>query len=397
MAAPSSVSTGRRVCADAARPLRRGPPAERGRAVALYRYGCWRRGHPTPVPACQQRGGLLIGGTVPFCPPAPARPISASACLVSWRYRPAFPSAVPHPFSCFRSVSVGGSVGGSVATGDLSAVRSFLPARRAPPDQCSGVLRYSGGTDRSSAAAVPARSVLSFGLLSAAVGRRGFRSARKASLRTARNRSKSFLACVELARSVVPVHPIDRCTCVANFTAGACARASRRLTPPLSDGGQRNIYGYLTANQFDTKETVSCDNLTFYRCDQSVPTTCLRRGRRLAPPAPFVYICDISSWRPDVPAPISLETSILWLSSHLRPSAMVKSRQVCLPIAALEGVRLHRSVSSLIRATRPVSKSSVNSSGRHLTFLVFWRFSLMRPAKSPNMALPETTFLKPTL
>lgn len=123
-----SVTTGRRVCADTARPLRRGPPTERGRSVALYRYGCRRRGPPAPGPACRQRGGFLIGGTVPFCPPAPARPISALACLVSWRYRSASPSAVPHPFSCFRS----GSVGGSVAPGELSAVRSCLPDRPRP-------------------------------------------------------------------------------------------------------------------------------------------------------------------------------------------------------------------------------------------------------------------------
>lgn len=137
-----SVTTGRRVCADTARPLRRGPPTERGRSVALYRCGCRRRGPPAPGPACRQRGGFLIGGTVPFFPPAPARPISASACLVSWRYRSASPSAVPHPYSCFRSGSVGGSVaprgavggsvGGSVAPGELSAVRSCLPDRPRP-------------------------------------------------------------------------------------------------------------------------------------------------------------------------------------------------------------------------------------------------------------------------
>ena len=126
MYVPFSVTTGRRVCADASRPLRRGPPAERGRAVALCRYGCRRRGPPAPGPACRQRGGLLIGGTVPFCPSVPARPISASACLVSWRYRSALPSAVPHPYSCFRS----GSVGGSVAPGESSA---GLSAGLSPP------------------------------------------------------------------------------------------------------------------------------------------------------------------------------------------------------------------------------------------------------------------------
>lgn len=90
MYVPFSVTTGRRVCADTARPLWWGPPTKRGRPVALYRYGCRRRGPPTPGPACRQRGGFLIGGTVPFCPSAPARPISASACLVSWRYRCSF-------------------------------------------------------------------------------------------------------------------------------------------------------------------------------------------------------------------------------------------------------------------------------------------------------------------
>ena len=126
MYVPFSVTTGRRVCADTSRPLRRGPPTERGRAVALCRYGCQRRGPPAPGPACWQRGGLLIGGTVPFCPPAPARPISASACPVLLAACPAFPSAVPHPFSCFRS----GSVGGSVAPGESSA---GLSAGLSPP------------------------------------------------------------------------------------------------------------------------------------------------------------------------------------------------------------------------------------------------------------------------
>lgn len=73
-------------------------------------------------------GAVGFGGTDSSCPPAPARPICALACLVLWRCRSAFPSAVPHPFSCFRS----GSVGGSVATWELSAIRSFLPDRPRP-------------------------------------------------------------------------------------------------------------------------------------------------------------------------------------------------------------------------------------------------------------------------
>lgn len=244
IAAPFPVSTGRRVCADTSRPLRRGPPAERGRAVALYRYGCQRRGPPAPGPACWQRGGLLIGGTVPFCPPAPARPISASACPVLLAACPAFPSAVPHPYSCFRS----GSVGGSVAPGESSAVRSFLPYRRAPPYQCFGVPGIPAVPLRFFRPPRPALSVLSFGRVSAAAGgRRGFRSPHEASSCAARNRNKGFL-CLRPRGTNPPrlyVRSINRC-CVASFTAGACARASERLTPPPSDGGQYNIYVYLT-------------------------------------------------------------------------------------------------------------------------------------------------------
>ena len=158
--------------------------------MALCRYGCRRRGPPTPGPACRQRGGLLIGGTVPFCPPAPARPISALACLVSWWYRSAFPSAVPHPFSCFRSVSVGGSV----ATWEQSAVRSFLPTRRAPPDQCFGVPGVPSVPCPYAHPCPPTRLVLSFGRVSAASrGRRGFRSPHEASSCAARNRNTGLL------------------------------------------------------------------------------------------------------------------------------------------------------------------------------------------------------------
>ena len=82
IAVPFPVSTGRRVCADTARPLWWGPPTKRGRPVALYRYGCRRRGPSTPGPACLQRGGLLISGTVRSCPTAVAHPISAFPCVV---------------------------------------------------------------------------------------------------------------------------------------------------------------------------------------------------------------------------------------------------------------------------------------------------------------------------
>lgn len=128
IAALSPVSTGRRVCADASRPLRRVPPAERGRAVALCRYGCQRRGGAAPAPACWQRGGICLCGTVPVCPTVPARPISASACPLLLAVRSGYPAAPSLPFSCLRS----GSAGGSVAPVEQSAVRSCLPNRPRP-------------------------------------------------------------------------------------------------------------------------------------------------------------------------------------------------------------------------------------------------------------------------
>lgn len=215
-------------------------------------------------------------GVVPVWLPAAWAPRPGARLLAAWRafdrrYRSLLPARTRPPYQCFgvpgtlavafgfsvrrapplfvlsfgvcRRVcrhrgAVGGSVGGSVAPGELSAVRSFLPARRAPPYQCFGVPGIPAVPLRFFRPPCPALSVLSFGRVSAASrGRRGFRSPCVASPHAARNRSKGFWACVELARSVVPVHPIDRCTCVANFTAGACARAPERLTPPLSDGG----------------------------------------------------------------------------------------------------------------------------------------------------------------
>lgn len=149
----------------------------------------------------------------------------------------------------------------------------------------------------------PALFVSSFGRVSAAAGgRRGFRSPHEASSCAARNRDKGLLCLRPRAGdpSCVPVRSINRCY-VAILTAGASAGASRRLTPPPSDGGQCNIYAYLTYNQSDTKESAACDNLTYRRRSRSGPSTCLRRGRRLAPPASIVYICHTSSRGPDVP------------------------------------------------------------------------------------------------
>lgn len=212
--------------------------------MALYRYCCQRRGPPAPGPACWQRGGLLIGGTVPFCPPAPARPISASACPILLAACPAFPSAVPHPYSCFRS----GSVGGSVATGEpstglsagLSPPGSFRRSVRVCPTvpalawRCFGVPGALAVPLQFARPCPPALFVLSFGRVSAASrGRRGFRSPHEASSCAARNRNKG-LFCLRPRGTNPPrlyVRSINRCY-VASFTAGACARAARRLAPP---------------------------------------------------------------------------------------------------------------------------------------------------------------------
>lgn len=104
--------------------------------------------------------------------------------------------------------------------------------------------------------------------------------------------------------------PSDSWIKICRYLTAADGRAFRRLTPPLSDSGQRKIYEYLTANQFDTKETTDRDNLTFHRRSRSDPSACLRRGRRLAPPAPFVYICDISSRAPGVLVSVTLGSLI---------------------------------------------------------------------------------------
>lgn len=148
-----SVTTGRRVCADTARPLRRGPPTERGRSVALYRCGCRRRGPPAPGPACRQRGGFLSAVPCPFFrphPPALSVPCRASSCF---RYRPFFGGRRTPPLFVL-------SFGLSRPGKRLPAVpfvlalppcptrsvfrralfhfryRLFLPYRAHPPDQC---------------------------------------------------------------------------------------------------------------------------------------------------------------------------------------------------------------------------------------------------------------------
>lgn len=137
------------------------------------------------APPGRRRRALGFGGTIPFCPPAPARPISVLACLVPWRYRSAFPSAVPHPFSCFRS----GSVGGSVATWEpsvgLSAGLSPPWSRRrsdrvCPPVpaltwRCFGVPGVLAVPLQFFHPCPPALFVFSFGRVSAVAGdRRGF-------------------------------------------------------------------------------------------------------------------------------------------------------------------------------------------------------------------------------
>ena len=98
MAAPFSVTTGRRVCAVASRPLRWCPPLERGRSVALFRYGCRRRGPPAPGPACRQRGGFLSAVPCPFFRPHPPALSVLRRAPFCWRrvrlFRPPCPTLI---------------------------------------------------------------------------------------------------------------------------------------------------------------------------------------------------------------------------------------------------------------------------------------------------------------
>lgn len=123
----------------------------------------------------------FIGGTVPFFPPLPARPISALSCAALFPVPPVFrrPPCPTLIRAFVRSQSPpGGAAGGTVRSCPTAPPRpisalacvALLPVPSVPALPCP-----------------PARSVLSFGLLSAAVGRRGFRSSCEASSHNARN------------------------------------------------------------------------------------------------------------------------------------------------------------------------------------------------------------------
>ena len=149
---------------------------------------------------------------------------------------------------CRHLGAVGVSVGGSVATWELSAIRTCLPDRPRPRLALFRRAWYPGGTV-TVFPAVPARPFRAF-------VRSGFGGLERPSRIPIAVRSKfarrpeSQYGLVRLRRRAPdPLRLSTRSiniSYVANFTAGACARASRRLTPPLSDGGQHNIYVYLT-------------------------------------------------------------------------------------------------------------------------------------------------------
>ena len=219
---------------------------------------------------------------------------------------------MPHPYSCFRSVSVGGSVAPGESSAGLSAgllppgsfrrsVRSCPPAPARPISAlaCLAFRRY-----RCSFSVRPAPPYQCFRSV-------GFRRPREAVEDSDRRMKRvhappgitirGFCACVPAPaiRRASPIRSINRCY-VARSTAAASGGAPGRLTPPPSDGGQRKIYVYLTAYQSDTFKTVFIVNLTFRRRSRPDPSMCLRHGRRLAPPASFVYIRHVSSQRPTV-------------------------------------------------------------------------------------------------
>lgn len=121
----------------------RAPPGRRRRCGGFRRYRSLFATHPRPPYPCL---GL--------------RPRSSGAVR-----SPA--AAVPHPYSCFRSVSVAPGRG-------YRRYRLFLPYRPAPPISALACPVLPAVPSVPVLPLPPARSVLSFGLLSAAVGRRGF-------------------------------------------------------------------------------------------------------------------------------------------------------------------------------------------------------------------------------
>lgn len=130
--------------------------------------------------------------SVPFRPPP------------CFRYRLFSGGRRAPPFQCFRSVSVAPGRG-------CRRYRRLQPYRPAPPSQRLVVLCPVPGTVGSCPTAPPARLVLSFGLLSAADGRRGFRSSCEKISHNARNRNKGSPSCVVSRRYRRPlIRPLDR-------------------------------------------------------------------------------------------------------------------------------------------------------------------------------------------
>lgn len=120
-----------------------GPPRQEGPGrsiVSVSRPAAW-----APHPGARLPAGLgaLIRRYRPFLPSRRGPPyqclsvrrlVSGTACSPA--------AAVPHPYSCFRSVSVAPWRG-------CRRYRLFLPYRPAPPDQCLVVRRHVSGAVRS--------------------------------------------------------------------------------------------------------------------------------------------------------------------------------------------------------------------------------------------------------